>query len=556
MMKMRTAFVVCVLALITTLNVFGCASSRRFVPPPQVPDDRAHIPVCPKEIEAHIMWDGFKRQMIQPGADLLDFSRWLRKATGNSKEAYNLNAFDEIENSSWFTNRNVVSPLSLNSIAKGPNTVDGPDQSNGWTIVRAKTLGITPGFNIKDSRGDTYVIKLDPPGFNGLNSGAEVVTTKLLYAAGYNVPENFAVTFDPSILSIGENVKFTGADGANRTMTEQDLADILSKVELTPDGKIRAIASKYISGRPIGPFYFKGTRADDPNDFIPHEHRRELRGLRVIFAWLGHYDTNSSNFLDGYVEESGVNYVRHYLIDFGAAMGSHPAGAKPADRGSEPYMDPVHLLNKSLELGMVCRPRDYQSPVLSPLIGRFTSDNFHPKSFKFIFPTRAFEYYTPRDAYWGAKIVASFTEPQIRAAVQAAIYADQDVEDYLVRTLMERRDIVCRYWFSRVAPLDHFKVTDDEITFGDLAVSAGLDSETASSYRYRTFLNGRKVDDWQELGSTRQITKSTLPRLKDTNAQLAIECQVRRSCGWSHSVVVYLEKRNESLAIVGIERDA
>ncbi len=218
-----------VINLCIWIGITGCSGSRRFVPPPNLQDDRAHVPVCPHNIETEILWDGFKRQMIQPGADLLDFSRWIRKVTGSSKEAFNANAFDEVANSSWFTNRNFVAPLKPDEVLRGPNTVDGPDQSQGWTVVRAKTVGVTPGFTIRDSRGDSYVIKLDPPGNNGLNSTTDVIVTKLLYAAGYNVPENYLVTFDPAILKVGDGVKFNGQDGVKRSMTEQDLADILAK---------------------------------------------------------------------------------------------------------------------------------------------------------------------------------------------------------------------------------------------------------------------------------------------------------------------------------------
>ncbi|NIW47138.1 MAG: hypothetical protein GWN30_21030, partial [Gammaproteobacteria bacterium] len=59
----------------------------------------------------------------------------------------------------------------------------------------------------------------------------------------------------------------------------------------------------------------KGIRDDDLNDVIPHQHRRELRGLRVVAAWLNHFDTKANNTLDVYVEDG---YVRHYLIDFGS----------------------------------------------------------------------------------------------------------------------------------------------------------------------------------------------------------------------------------------------
>lgn len=552
-MKLNTIFTILVVGQL----MLGCAGVRKFAPPPPIPDDRSHVPDMPEGTDTHIMWNGFKRQMVQPGADAMDLSRWFRKLTGSSKEAYNVNAFGEVPNSSWFTNRNALERLSLDEVFRGPNTVDGPDMSETLTVVRAKTVGITPGFVIKDARGDRYVIKLDPPGFNELNSGAEVVLTKLLYAAGYNVPENFAVEIDPSLLAVGDEVKFEAADGTKRFMTNNDLEEIISKVQLTEDGNIRAMASKYIPGIPVGPFSFKGTREDDPNDFIPHEHRRELRGMRVIFAWLAHYDTNISNFLDGYVTENGKSYLRHYLIDFGAALGSHPRGAKPADRGSEPYMDPVFMLNRVAEAGVVVRPRDHQAPVEYPAVGRFHNSHFHPKSFKFIFPTRAFEYYTPRDAYWGAKIVMSFTEEQVRAAIEAANYSSQAVEDYLVTTLMERRDIVGRYWFGRMAPIDNFVYENSELRFEDLGVVSGLDASSDIQYRARLFADGKTVTNWT-VSDSKKVPATWLQKAKSTDpVQIAIECQRYNSSThkWSDSVIAYLDKSDDDYTLVGITRD-
>lgn len=87
-----------------------------------------------------------------------------------------------------------------------------------------------------------------------MNSGAEVVSTKLFHAAGYNVPENFLVEFDPEILKIGDGVTLNGKGGTKRRMTSADLREQLERVQHRPNGKIRVIASKYLPGKLLGPF--------------------------------------------------------------------------------------------------------------------------------------------------------------------------------------------------------------------------------------------------------------------------------------------------------------
>ena len=56
-------------------------------------------------------------------------------------------------------------------------------------------------------------------------------------------------------------------------------------------GRARADAGVGLApGLHLGPFRYEGTRADDPNDVIPHEDRRELRGMRLLAAWLDRHD--------------------------------------------------------------------------------------------------------------------------------------------------------------------------------------------------------------------------------------------------------------------------
>ena len=56
---------------------------------------------------------------------------------------------------------------------------------------------------------------------------------------------------------------------------------------------------------PVGGFRYYGTRPDDPNDVVPHEHRRELRALQVFGAWTNLVDMKAGNTLDTVITENG-----------------------------------------------------------------------------------------------------------------------------------------------------------------------------------------------------------------------------------------------------------
>ena len=84
-----------------------------------------------------------------------------------------------------------------------------------------------------------------------------------------------------------------------------------------PQGRVRAreqergrvrialLAQRGLPGRVIGGFKYFGTRPDDPNDIVPHEHRRELRALQVFGAWTNLVDMKAGNTLDTVITENG-----------------------------------------------------------------------------------------------------------------------------------------------------------------------------------------------------------------------------------------------------------
>jgi hypothetical protein len=111
------------------------------------------------------------------------------------KRAMNINTLGEVPDSSWFQNRHALRRMSVEELVRGPNSGNGPSMESPWTVIGAKTEGITPGFRIRDGRGDVYFIKFDPPQNPEMATAAEVISTKFFYALGYNVPENYLAFF-------------------------------------------------------------------------------------------------------------------------------------------------------------------------------------------------------------------------------------------------------------------------------------------------------------------------------------------------------------------------
>ena len=326
---LRWQALVTVAAMVAGSSLVGAVKGRFYPDDPLTidPEERDASRVQPQEIDhAYGGW-----QMIRGVGD------------HTPRRAVNVNSMDEVPNSGWFTNRIGPHPLSTDEIARGPNRSAGPAPGT-WTVIAGKSDGVTPGLQLRDSTGQRYFVKFDPPANPEMASAAEVISTKLLYALGYYVPENYIATLRRDDLIIGEGATLKGPDGRKQPLTPNDLDRVLQQAARRPDGSYRIVASRALEGLPVGPFRYDGTRPDDPNDIVPHEHRRELRGLRVFAAWLNHVDTKAENSLDTLITipphvdaraSSSLDtiamgphaIVRHHLIDFGSTLGS--AGVEP-----------------------------------------------------------------------------------------------------------------------------------------------------------------------------------------------------------------------------------
>ncbi len=331
------------------------------------------------------------------------------------------NSIGEVPDGSWFVNRIGTTRLSPADVARGPNRLQ-ESLTGPWTVVAAKTDGVTPGLRMKDRAGRVFYVKFDPPKFPELASGAEVVATKLLWAAGYWVPENYIVRFRPAELTLAPDATFKGPDGVPRPITSRDVDRLLATAARTPDGSYRVVASLRIPGQPLGPFQYSGVRPDDPNDRVPHECRRELRGLRVFAAWLNHVDTKPGNTLDSLAPTGSIKVVRHFLLDFGSTLGS--AGTQPKDwrDGFEYAADGRTAVLALATFGLHTPPWLHAEFPVLPSIGRIESRYFQPDTWKPTLANPAFQRADEDDAFWAARKVIAFSDDLIRAAVASGEY--------------------------------------------------------------------------------------------------------------------------------------
>ena len=384
--------------------------------------------------------------------------------------AQGTNTLGEPMQGAWWVKRHYYDPMSLDKLVAGPGQNHAPSLNGSWTVIGAKTEGVTPGFVMKDSANELYFIKFDPITYPEMATGADHVSVRLLYALGYHVPENYLVEFPQEILKLGKDVTVADRLGRRRKLTERHLRELLQKVPRTKKGMYRATASHAIPGTGLGPYRYYGKRRDDPNDYVPHEHRRDLRGLAVISAWIGHDDSRAINTYDTLVD----GQIRHYILDVGSTLGSGTQWANSPRSGGEYLFSWKNSAIQFFSLGLAVQPwaRAYFPDM--PAAGRFEHRTFDPATWVPEYPNPAFLNRLPDDEFWAAKQIAAFRDDEIRAIVRSASYSHPNVEAWIAECLIARRDKIGRAYFRKVLPIDKVAIQDGRLTFVDVSERAGL----------------------------------------------------------------------------------
>ena len=316
----------------------------------------------------------------------------------------------------------------------------------------------------------------------------------------------------------------------------------------------------------IGTKLFHAIGYNTPDDVIPHEHRRELRGLRVFAAWTNHDDTRAHNTQDSRVEQGGRRFIRHYLIDFGSAFGSGSVDLQLPNLSFHYWLDLDEVKKNALSFGLrtpAYRKVEWPSFPEYAAVGRWESASYDPRGWRNDYPNPAFVRMTDRDAFWAARIIMRFTPDELRAIVETGQFSDPRHTEYFLEVLIERQRKTAREYLNRMNPLDEFEVTDGRLRFANLAERHGF-AEPGSTYRVQWSIYDNGADRRQPIGAPGEQTRADLPLPQapdvrpGSNRFLLAEIRTRHDDHprWNRSVGVYLRPAGDAFEVVGLERES
>jgi hypothetical protein len=469
------------LALAVALLAAGCGASidgpgrLRFLnrPPVRLVNDRRPMKK-PSFEQTGLVQFYFRSDLMRPAVGALELQQ--------HRPAADVNSMGDVPDSTWFVDRSArVTPVQMR---RGPGR-GGHPQGTRWRVDGVKVGGAAIGFTIKDEHDDRFVVKFDERDHPETESAADVIVQRLVWAFGYNVPENDVVEFDCDTLVLADDATFEDLAGHERPMTQADLDRYLDLVR-PPSGHCRALASRYIGGVPVGGFLPHGVRDDDPNDTVPHQHRRALRGQRMLFAWVEHVDLKPQNTFVSYDEDR--KHLVHYLLDFGKSLGTWARVDGLVYMGYRTQWGIAASMKSLFSLGLWVPPWEHK--VLRPTlrgVGFFDAATFDPARWTPHHRWAPVDMADRFDDFWAGVRIMRMTPAHVRAAVEAGHYTDPRAAAYVTRVLLERQRKVGRHVFSRVAPFEAFAAGPRSLCFDDLWLSYRFGREGETVYRATTY---------------------------------------------------------------------
>ena len=340
--------------------------------------------------------------------------------------------------------------------------------------MSAKSDGVTPGFTIRDSAGTIWFLKVDPPGYLGDGDrdrsrrdeavlGARLSRCRRTRRRAATRPAHDRR--ERPNQAAGRQRR--GAEGGRHRCG-------VRRAARNADGSYRVIASRRSKANRSGPSGFTNTPRRSER-FVPHEHRRELRGYGTFAAWLNHVDSKSINSLDTLVTEDGRTVVKHHLLDFGSTIGSaacirarrskdgniwwtweKPERACPPSGSTSSRGGPFRCTRRrsvgAFPAITASGIRALEAALFQPGVLRARAD----------------------DKFWAATKLLAITPEMLDEVVKVGQFNDPRSEEMVAKFLVDRRAAIIRRYLAASNPVVNPQIDASGLTFRNAAVDAGV----------------------------------------------------------------------------------
>jgi hypothetical protein len=530
--------------------------SVRCTPDPSK-DDPKRTRCAPREYFSPFIWDNLDNLLFAP------MSRAF--AVTVTGEARNVNSLDEVPDSAWFTNH--PSLREHDDGAPGACTpadmLPGPDEvaPGTWVIDHGKDNGSTLGFRIEVPGKGKYMLKADDTGKPERASAASVIGAAIYDAIGFYTSCEQVIVLKKAQLELTAGLHVTSNAGHTTPFDDAALDNVLASTTQLPGGAVRMQASKWLPGLSLGPFRYVGTRDDDPNDVVDHADRRELRGNRILSAWLDHWDAREQNSLDAWIAvnkdpRSSPGHVVHYMLDTSDVIGGEVGIDDMSRRLGHAYeFDPIDISRALLSFGADERPWDrahYQHG--REKFAYYTARDFDPERWRPSYPNPAFERMTERDAAWMARKIAKFSPEDVRMFVALGRWSKSDDADYVAHILILRQHMILARYLTRLSPLGDVAADGNQICATDFARLRQI--EAPEMFRYTAVVRGRQLPVTEGLDGRVCIDTTPSPRrdLRDDDPRRRVEIVVRNGTEAGPLTIHAFDLDGRGLKIVGLTR--
>lgn len=529
-------------------NRWLSADDRRPQDMPKIDEKKIELNAVDQEMYSEVEW-------LESAGSSLGF-QFL--TVGTKFEALDTDNFDEVIDSTWFFNRIGRKTMSAAQIAAGPAPGERMSESGPLQVTAARYEGEMPRLMVRDVKGKRYGLKLELPRLKGIPTGAEVISSLILGAAGYNVPLDYISMVDIGRLTPAAGAVYRDEYARINTLDSEVLARIVGKAALDKKGQARAVVSVVPEGTLMGPFSFDGKRHGDRNDRLPHEHRRELRAYKLFAAMQNNMKSAWGSTMDMFVRSEGEKgYLLHYIYDFSGTFGRTgdwaeiPAPEPPGESGASAFLGIVTLGLVRSEKEAVSSKYGFLGPV-----------GFNPEKWRPAIDNAASSFMTRADAFWAGRVIMRFSDEVIDAIVARAELPDAEVRRYVAAALKARRDMIGRYAFALVNPLDEFELENTGgaavVTFEDLALKYGFEKQQGTEYRsmLRGQMGRAELTPWQKSDGRKAVVGAdAISKVKPRKLHtLRIQTRRQGEQWWGPSVDLYVERDGDGLKLLGLKR--